>query len=178
MPGPHPQRLWSPHLKHCSHSYSPNPPPHQDTFSSLTNLDPIGQTSQKFSVFPWSLYSLFFSVTVTCEAQPGKHCFLSVQITEIWETTISYRLSAGLSLLFHSSFIQFWLLSTKFIQSESQPVATKLSPIDYLSTRVHQLRRHSPWTQIHLPIGFPVRQWPKTGGQKKGRNQAISLPLL
>lgn len=32
-------------------------------------------------------------------------------------------------------------------------------------------------SQIPLPTAFPVKQCPKTGGQDKGRNQGISLPL-
>lgn len=114
-----------------------------------------------------SLFSIFFCY---CHLPgPAKETlFLSLQITEIWETTISYRLSAGLSLLFHSSLITFHQIHSVW-KSASHPKIESHRLFKYQRTPV---KKTEPWNPDSLTNWFPskaVTQDRRAGEREKSK---------
>lgn len=151
MPGPQVQILWNHDLEHSRHfPQSSTPirihfPPDQfgPNWLDISKMISISHSSYSLGFF---LFCFFVSFTPS----QGTIIYLS-RLLRFRKVQWSYLLSAERSLLLHIYF-QFGLPPTKFIHlfihhSASQLVTTKLSPMHYESTRVHQWRRHSPYTQ-------------------------------
>lgn len=150
MPGPQAQILWTHDLKHSRHLFSQSSTPIRIHFPP-NQFGPklVGRKKlfffKNYFYIPFILFSRFFvCFFFSFTPSQGTIIYLS-RLLRFGKVQWSYWLSAERSLLLHIYF-QFALPPTKFIHhSASQLVTTKLSSMHYLSTRVHQWRRHSPY---------------------------------